>query len=241
MTISPEVLQALLDAGASAEMIVAAVNADSAKERDRADQRRAQTAERVRRHRAGRSDGNAGNALQTVTPVSKVPPLPPSLSPAPLSHPPIPPSKKSLAQDFSRFWAVCPRKVGKGQAEKAFATAVKLKPADQLIEAMTRFAQSVAGTEAQFIPHPATWLNGKRWEDEAPTTAVRPSIDISALPEWKQTLAKAIGPETVQRWLSESRLEDQVLIVAKPTGVQYLNNHHWQAIRAAGIREVRAA
>jgi DNA replication protein DnaC len=23
----------------------------------------------------------------------------------------------------------------------------------------------------QFIPHPATWLNGRRWEDEAPPAA----------------------------------------------------------------------
>jgi hypothetical protein len=25
------------------------------------------------------------------------------------------------------------------------------------------------GTERQFIPHPATWLNGERWEDELET------------------------------------------------------------------------
>ena len=28
----------------------------------------------------------------------------------------------------------------------------------------------------EFIPHPATWLNGKRWEDEVQTTASDPKV-----------------------------------------------------------------
>ena len=30
-------------------------------------------------------------------------------------------------------------------------------------------AVTVAGSGKQFIPHPATWLNGSRWDDEVET------------------------------------------------------------------------
>lgn len=73
------------------------------------------------------------------------------------------------AELFSRFWSLYPNRKGKADAEKSWA---KLKPTDEL------FAQICEGLAKQvtcyewtkdggkFIPHPATWLNGKRWTDE---------------------------------------------------------------------------
>ena len=79
MTIKPEVLDALLAAGATAEMIVAAVKADLASEAERVERKRANNAERQRRFKAKNkevTDDNAGNALPSVTPpLSR--PLPP--------------------------------------------------------------------------------------------------------------------------------------------------------------------
>ena len=72
------------------------------------------------------------------------------------------------------FWKAYPRKVAKGAAEKAFArVAVE---AAVLIAAIERQKQSDQWTRdgGQFIPHPATWLHQRRWEDE-PTVAVAPS------------------------------------------------------------------
>jgi len=71
---------------------------------------------------------------------------------------------------FEEFWDVYPRKVAKQDAVKAFA---KLKPdaafVAVLVAAVKRHAQSEQWQRGiQFVPHPASWLNGRRWEDELP-------------------------------------------------------------------------
>ena len=68
---------------------------------------------------------------------------------------------------FDKFWSIYPRREGKQDARKAF---VKLKPDIALLETMvnaiTAQKKSSQWQEARYIPHPATWLNGHRWEDE---------------------------------------------------------------------------
>jgi len=81
--------------------------------------------------------------------------------------------------DFAAFYAAYPRKVGKGNARKAFAAAVKrgAKPAD-LVAASAAHRDNWARcrTEMRFIPHPASWLNGERYDDELPApSALRPT------------------------------------------------------------------
>lgn len=73
----------------------------------------------------------------------------------------------SLSDDFERFWAAYPRKVSKGTARKAFDRVMSKSDApslDDLLAAVARYASSV--TEARFIAHATTWLNGERWNDE---------------------------------------------------------------------------
>lgn len=73
------------------------------------------------------------------------------------------------AELFDEFWAEYPRKVGKDAARKAFD---KRKPSRELLVRMLAAirlqVQSVAWQKdgGQFIPHPATWLNEGRWQDE---------------------------------------------------------------------------
>ena len=75
---------------------------------------------------------------------------------------------------FDRFWSAYPRHTGKQAAEKAF---FKLNPDDDLLGimlmAITAWSKSEQWTKdgGQFIPHPATWINGRRWEDELPKAA----------------------------------------------------------------------
>ena len=80
---------------------------------------------------------------------------------------------KEYIDRFDEFWKHYPRKVSKPNALKAW---IKIKPDDELtktiISAISK--QNLSAKEEQFIPHPASWLNGKRWEDEvkvASTTA----------------------------------------------------------------------
>lgn len=74
--------------------------------------------------------------------------------------------KVSRATRFDEFWLVCPRKIGKGAAEKSWNKIIKIEQQDTLITAMRCFAGQCKDSEPKFIPHPATWLNQKRWMDE---------------------------------------------------------------------------
>ena len=80
--------------------------------------------------------------------------------------------KKSYDADgFAAFWAAYPKKAGKADALKAWN---KLKPdivlQTKMGEALTAQKKSPQWTKnnGQYIPMPSTWLNGRRWEDEAP-------------------------------------------------------------------------
>lgn len=84
-------------------------------------------------------------------------------------------SATGVAGEFDRFWQAYPRKVGKADARKKFTREAKTHGAEHLIAEAERWAGlwHQAGTEQQFIPHPATWLNGQRWDDEPPPTQLR--------------------------------------------------------------------
>lgn len=68
---------------------------------------------------------------------------------------------------FNQFWTNYPRHVSKSAAEKAFK---KLKVNEAILEKMLKALetqkQSRQWSDKQYIPHPATWLNQKRWNDE---------------------------------------------------------------------------
>ena len=83
------------------------------------------------------------------------------------SGPGLKPAKDQTATDgFDQFWSVYPRKIGKGNARRAWTTAIKKAPAEQITRAVRRFAASRKGQDPTFTPHAATWLNGERWADE---------------------------------------------------------------------------
>ena len=73
---------------------------------------------------------------------------------------------------FAEFWTEYPKKTGKGQAEKAFTKACRSEVDFAAImhglsdQNRLRFIPMKQNGESRFIPMPATWLNGKRWEDE---------------------------------------------------------------------------
>ena len=77
-----------------------------------------------------------------------------------------PSSNAAHSKEFDSFWEHYPRKVGKLVAKKAFLKALTLTDVGNIQEALRRLHQEVRGKDAQFIPHPATWLNQGRWDDE---------------------------------------------------------------------------
>lgn len=74
--------------------------------------------------------------------------------------------KKSDDSGFEEFYKKYPRHEGRGQAEKAYAGAIKIAGKDELLAGLDRALEIWRDTPKKFIPLPATWLNGKRWQDE---------------------------------------------------------------------------
>ncbi len=77
--------------------------------------------------------------------------------------------KEYIGELFLKFWNEYPRKVAKAKALKAWES---LKPTDELFEKIMQALRTQKQSEqwskdkGQFIPHPTTWLNQRRWEDE---------------------------------------------------------------------------
>lgn len=67
---------------------------------------------------------------------------------------------------FEDLWKIYPKKVGKGTARKALATAMKKAPIDKIQNSLSLFVRSWGNQDKKFMPHLATWLNGERWDDE---------------------------------------------------------------------------
>lgn len=69
---------------------------------------------------------------------------------------------------FDDFWSLYPRRVAKKDARRAWdRISPRLHPS--ILTALFEWARIWnARGEPEFIPHPATWLNGERWEDDFP-------------------------------------------------------------------------
>ena len=101
-------------------------------------------------------------------------------------YPPNPPrgDVRRFPPGFDAFWSAYPRKVGKDAAARAFAKrrvdASLLASLLVAIEAQ-RNGEQWRKDGGQFIPHPATWLNEGRWQDETPGVATVDAVFGTAL------------------------------------------------------------
>jgi len=69
---------------------------------------------------------------------------------------------------FEQFWKLYPRRIAKKDAARALDKVRRSGEVEflALLTAVENFARSVRGKDPQYIPHPATWINGGRWDDE---------------------------------------------------------------------------
>jgi hypothetical protein len=76
---------------------------------------------------------------------------------------------KRQVPGFEEFWELYPRKVNKKEAQLKW-NRVNLPSLEFILEAIKKQKQSQQwNTEnGKYIPHPATWLNQERWNDELP-------------------------------------------------------------------------
>ena len=93
---------------------------------------------------------------------------------------------------FARFWALYPKKRAKQAARRAWD---KLKPDLLLCTRMSIALKEQMRSDdwkregGRYIPNPATWLNGRRWEDELGTQAAPTRSPSPALTEEDEIIA----------------------------------------------------
>jgi len=120
----------------------------------------------------------------------------------------VPPQKhkgqimsKTQLERFNQFWYEYPKKKAKVAAMKAWA---KLKPDDVLFDAiMLGLRRARASIEwkregGRFIPHPATFLNQGRWEDEYLPFEQKPTRQDLRNMSTEEYLQTVLGNITIQ-------------------------------------------
>lgn len=124
---------------------------------------------RFRQKKTGNADVTTGNA--DVTPSEAV-----AVSKA---------EEKENVSAFEEFWRSYPKKKGKGDAEKAWFKLKCERLKNDILSKLEVAKKSLEWTKdgGQFIPHPATWLNRKGWEDEFDllNTSVLPGTTVQKL------------------------------------------------------------
>lgn len=94
-------------------------------------------------------------------------------------HPPTTPTPHPSPDDgFDGWWESYPRKVGKKNARTAWRNLTKTER-QLATEALPAHLRAWSGESVKHIPHPTTWLHGKRWEDELTTKRATKRIESS--------------------------------------------------------------
>ena len=140
-------------------------------------------------------------------------------------------------EGFTQWWAAYPRKVGKDAARKAYAAALKRAATADLLAGLKRARFSA---DPQFIPHPSTWLNAGRWQDEAGGTSAPASATPVAAPEhplWP-LLSGRLNPTEFRHWIAPLRVtgedEDCIHLAApSPFHAAHARQNYDLALRAA--------
>ena len=101
---------------------------------------------------------------------------------------------------FDDFWSAYPRRVGKGTARKAWVKALKKETASNIIAGLQgqlpHLQALYRGPGEDFRPHPSTWLNGERWDDEHDEPLSGEKAVYAALEEkWRRQDQKVIGDD----------------------------------------------
>ncbi|MBN2243399.1 MAG: hypothetical protein JW793_11990 [Acidobacteria bacterium] len=116
---------------------------------------------------------------------------------------------------FEQFWNVYPNKTAKVKAVEAWRR-IDPQPDQALVDSMLAALEWQRQSEAwlkeggKYIPHPATWLNGKRWDDECKGAVSKPDYSTwdvlnqnadqrEAAQLGRPTGSRAIGQRPFQR------------------------------------------
>lgn len=101
--------------------------------------------------------------------------------------------KIRIESQAEQIYQSYPKKKDKGHALLAIKKALTKCSFENLLEHVRSYSKSVVGKDAQFIPYPATWFNGLRWEDQEEIKTEKQLRDealAKELEEWGKKVAK---------------------------------------------------
>lgn len=99
---------------------------------------------------------------------------------------------------FTEFWKAYPNKKAKQAAAKAWK---RLKPDRALFDVIMQALEAAKRSDqwsrdkGRYIPHPATWINGQRWEDQDAEVAADTNRGQSGMAGTMEVLARIISEE----------------------------------------------
>lgn len=76
------------------------------------------------------------------------------------------PEELDIDMAFDTFWSAYPRRTAKGRARTAFEKALKKTSLKNILQAVELYTVQVEDKSIEYVAHPATWLNGERWDDD---------------------------------------------------------------------------
>lgn len=94
--------------------------------------------------------------------------------------------QEQQSQLFEMFWKEYPRKIAKGKCFVKFKSICKDEPMfNKLMEGLKKQNELMFKyTEEQYIPHPFTWLNQERWNDEVKSSHEKSAVRELVLPDY---------------------------------------------------------
>jgi hypothetical protein len=127
---------------------------------------------------AGDAPGDGAGDAQGEPPILTLSPNPNTCASPPGEGVPLKErkGKKTYSQEFAKWYALYPRKIGKGEAARVLPKAIRKVSAERgisedealafLCEAAAQFAKTRKGQSGQYCWHPATWLNDEHYDDD---------------------------------------------------------------------------
>lgn len=121
----------------------------------------------------------------------------------------------SPVSGFAEFYALYPRHVGRRAAQKAWDREIKSgTDPHEIMSGLRRQIPMLTRRDPQFIPHPATWLNAARWEDEdiAPPskpTARSPEDTYGTMAHYSRDSGRAQEKMRAQLFGAQPEQEDE--------------------------------
>lgn len=149
-------------------------------------------------------------------------------------------NNKKKKKDFEEFWNLCPRKVGRIKAEEKYWIARRNESKELIHSMMETHAKEMKGKEAEFIPHPATWLHQGRYYDETQTTVI--VQEKREWPEWKTKIAAILGDHIVKGWFNTAEKKGNTIYFERRFEYDQIKGRHIGELEKMGLEiELRQA